>query len=163
MFGLRGTKQPNGDFVSYNLTVHITEDDNLKQPLVLKEYIEVPKGSRIIFPTGSYNADGTPKQDKLQPGHNSVYVAYADLGRAIDAFDSKHYSKLKVTSDGQEISISGAKSNPADRMQVKEAVLHLVRDYGLAPLDAKAIVKKAGAGSILNPVSTSYRLFKSAA
>ena len=65
------------------------------------EYIEVPKGSRIIFPTGSYNADGTPKQDKLQPGHNSVYVAYADLGRAIDAFDSKHYSKLKVTSDGQ--------------------------------------------------------------
>lgn len=101
MFGLSGTKQPNGDFVSYGLTVHITEDDNLKQPLVLKEYIEVPKGSRIIFPAGNYNADGTPKQDKLQPAHNSVYVAYADLGRAIDAFDSKHYSKLKVTSDGQ--------------------------------------------------------------
>lgn len=64
MFGLRGTKQPNGDFVSYNLTVHITEDDNLKQPLVLKDYIEVPKGSRIIFPAGNYNAEGTPKQDK---------------------------------------------------------------------------------------------------
>lgn len=101
MFGLRGTKQPNGDFVSYDLTVHITEDDNLKQPLILKEYIEAPKGSRIIFPAGNYNADGTSKQDKLQPAHNSVYVAYGDLGRAIDAFDSKHYSKLKVTSDGQ--------------------------------------------------------------
>jgi hypothetical protein len=48
-------------------------------------------------------------------------------------------------------------------MHVKEAVLHLVRDYGLSPVEAKAIVKKAGTGSIMNPVSISYRLFKSAA
>lgn len=50
---------------------------------------------------------------------NPVFVSYFDLGKALDNFDRKFYKKLKVSSDGQEISMVGDKTEPSRRMQTK--------------------------------------------
>lgn len=157
-----GTKNSNGDFIDFNQVIHESEDENLVSPIFLGNYIEVPKGTRVLFNTYEYKDDGTYRENFEIPIVQD-FVLFGDLGKAIDRFDQKHYKKLKITSDGQQISISGEHSKPSDRMQLKTAVLHLVRDYGVSPVDAKQMLKKAGRGTIENPVCNHYRLYKQAA
>jgi len=67
-----------------------------------------------------------------------------------------------MTSDGQEISFYGPASKPSDRFMEKEACLHLVKNYGICPQDAKTMLKMAGAGEIGKLYTTTFLLHKKA-
>ena len=68
-----------------------------------------------------------------------------------------------MTSDGQEVSFYGPASKPSDRFMEKEAALHLVRNYGISPKDAKRMLKMAGAADPSKPKSFTFLLSKQAA
>ena len=68
-----------------------------------------------------------------------------------------------MTSDGQEVSFYGPASKPSDRFMEKEAALHLVKDYGISPKDAKRMLKMAGSADPSKPKSFTFLLSKQAA
>lgn len=112
--------------------------------------LEVPKGTRIIkCDTGFSDKD--------------TFVGAADLGRTIERYLDKNSVKIKMTSDGQEISFSGPASKPSDRFMEKDAAMHLVKNYGICPQDAKAMLKMAGLGASSKLFTTTFYLHKNAA
>ena len=135
-------------YYSYSHTYKLSQDEDLKEPLIFGNVIEFPKGTRIV--TGNSN-------------ENKELVPITDLGRAIEQFLLKNSTKVKMTSDGQEVSFSGPASKPSQHYLEKEAALHLVADYGISPKDAKAMLKLAGAATIQNPKTFTFQLYKEAA
>lgn len=75
----------------------------------------------MLIPISGRNADGTYKEQNEQGEPDSWqrfdFVAYGDLRTALNRFEQQNFKKLKVSSDGQEISISGSNSDPSSRMQ----------------------------------------------
>lgn len=159
-----GRKTPEGDFVDYRRKIHISADQNLKSAVILQDYMEVPKATRVVFDQKAYHNNGKRdyEVDCFCDLTNNKLVTIKNLTKAIQRYSNKRFKKLKVTSDGQQISISGDKTKAGERFQVKQAVFHLVSDYGICPQQAKTIIKKAGAGSIQSPVCHKYHLIKNA-
>lgn len=152
-----------GAFVSYNFILRETDDQNLKNPIFGTKTIEVPKGSKIVVEESIYNKDGSYKQNCNCDYKKEAFISITDLGKAIDRCRDKNFTQLKVVSDGNEIAFVGPKSNSDQRMQEKQAVLHMVNKYGICPQDAKFIVKEASLGTYTKPFVNTYNLYKEAA
>ena len=144
-------KKDNDTLYSYFYVITESKDQSLKKIVKHNNTIEIPKGSRILVQDKS--------EDQPQEPPKNI-VAIADLGKAINKFTADNYNKLKVTSDGQQISFTGEKSDASQRMQKTQAVVHLVKEYGICPQDAKNMVALAGRGTFSNPVTDSYLIFK---
>ena len=146
-------------FYSCRCTIQVA-DDNIVKPVFTGSNLIVPKGTKVMVPVG-YSQTGKTQDTQRQPDNIGLATAGA-LTYAVTNFVNKTYDKVKLTADGQQISVSGAKSNVADRLVEKEAAYHLVCDYGVSPEDAKLMVKQAMANSQKHAVTISYYLTKSA-
>lgn len=160
-------KNKAGQFYNSVSVIQISQDQSLKKPIILQRLIELPKGCRLLFNSIYIDNEGKTKdQDKLAPSiafaPSIAPVSFVNIHKVLQKFYKEHTNKLKITSDGQQISFTGSKSDPSKRMQKKEAVLHLVKDYGISPEEAKDMVKSAGAASIQKPKSQIYALYKEA-
>lgn len=140
-------KEKDGSLYSYDLVIRESEDKRLREAITYDKVIEVPQGTRYVL------TDYNEKQNVIIP----------DLGRTIERFLEKLGQKVKMTSDGQEISFYGPASKPSDRFMEKEAALHLVKDYHIAPKTAKAMLKMAALGNPQKAHSVTFILYKSAA
>lgn len=161
-------KTSDGNFCNYNTLLKQMQDGDIKKPIISQQLIEVPKGCKIIVTNNdAYREDGTqiPFQQRINnPDRKfSYFVSVADLGKAIQRCRDKNFTQLKVVSDGNQISFVGPKSKSEQRMQHKQAALHLVRQYGICPQDAKYMIKEASFGSFDRPSVKTYHLFKNAA
>lgn len=140
--------QKGGFFTHQGQTLNVASD-GMKRTVCMSGNLIVPQGTKL-----------------LKSGFNSEKVeGYATVGAltyAVTNFVNKTYDKVKLTADGQQISVSGAKSNVADRLVEKEAAYHLVCDYNVAPQDAKLMVKQAMAASQKQATTISYYLTKKA-
>lgn len=141
-------KEQDGSLYSYDKVIKESQDERLRESLSYDKVIEVPKGTRII-----------PVSAEL----NQRNVSIADLGRTIERFTNKVATKIKMTSDGQEVSFYGPASKPSDRFMEKDAALHLVDTYDIAPKEAKAMLKMAGFGQPGAPRTFTFLLLKNAA
>ena len=143
-------KDDKGGLYSYDLLIRESQDKRLRGYINYDKVLEVPKGTRVI------------KCDSIFSPSNA-FVGAADLGRTIERYLDKNSIKIKMTSDGQEISFSGPASKPSDRFMEKDAAMHLVKNYGVCPQDAKAMLKMAGLGSSNKLFTTTFYLHKNAA
>lgn len=158
---IKDKNDPN-KFYNSSSIIQISEDDNLKKPIILDKLVELPKGCRILF-NSIFNDNNGNKKEQTKDIYPSIApVSFVNIHKVLQKFSKEHTNKLKITSDGQEISITGSKSKNSDRLNKKEAVLHLVKDYGLSPEEAKDMIKDAGAASIENPKTFKYMLYKEA-
>lgn len=140
-------KADDGSLYCYDMVIRESEDKRLREAISYDKVIEVPQGTRYIVKDYS----------------KEEFVTIADLGRTIERFINKAAVKIKMTSDGQEVSFYGPASKPSDRFMEKEAALHLVKNYQIAPKDAKAMLKMAGLGSVATPKTFTFLLHKQAA
>lgn len=140
-------KEKDGSLYSYDLVIRESEDKRLREAITYDKVIEVPQGTRYVLT--DYNEERN--------------VTIPDLGRTIERFLEKFGQKVKMTSDGQEISFYGPASKPSDRFMEKEAALHLVKDYHVAPKTAKAMLKMAALGNPQKAHSVTFILYKAAA
>lgn len=142
-------KEDNGTLYSYDKVIKESQDDRLRESINYDKVIEVPKGTRVLPVGRSLDSART--------------VSVADLGRTIERFTNKFATKIKMTSDGQEVSFYGPASKPSDRFMEKDAALHLVDTYSIAPKEAKAMLKMAGFGQPGAPRTFTFLLLKNAA
>ena len=143
-------KAEDGSLYSYTMVIRESEDSKLRESISYDKVLEVPKGTRVL------------KADYYEGGDKPAYTSPVDLGRTIERFINRTGTKIKMTSDGQEVSFYGPASKPSDRFMEKEAAMHLVTSYGISPKDAKLMLKMAGAGSIGKPYATTFLLRKKA-
>ena len=150
--------QKGGFFTHQGQTLNVASD-GMKRAVCISGNLIVPQGTKLLMHTQRAPWD-------LKSGFNSEKVeGYATVGAltyAVTNFVNKTYDKVKLTADGQQISVSGAKSNVADRLVEKEAAYHLVCDYNVSPEDAKLMVKQAMANSQKQATTISYYLTKKA-
>lgn len=141
-------KAEDGSLFNYSTVIRESDDERLKDIITYGRTIDVPEGTKILISKWAekpFNAD------------------IGDLGRAIEKYINKKAIKVKMTSDGQEVSFFGPASKPSDRFMEKEAALHLVKNYGVAPKDAKMMLKIAGAAAVDAPKTVTFLLSKQAA
>lgn len=150
--------QKGGFFTHQGQTLNVASD-GMKRAVCMSGNLIVPQGTKLLMHTQRAPWD-------LKSGVNSEKVeGYATVGAltyAVTNFVNKTYDKVKLTADGQQISVSGAKSNVADRLVEKEAAYHLVCGYNVSPEDAKLMVKQAMANSQKQATTISYYLTKKA-
>lgn len=92
------------------------------------------------------------------------FVTTKTLDAFLTEFSKKTYDKAKIYSDGQSFIVSGSKTDNAVPMSIKEAALHLIKDYGVEPGVAKTMLKEAGLGATYDtPKADTYYITKEAA
>ena len=154
-------KGDNG-FFSFSKT--ITTADDIKKPIISDVNMVIPEDTKVIFTDSYIKDDGTYGDKPVDEtfGHQPKYATSGALCYTLSKFMNKHYSKVKLTSDGQEITVTGEKSNTKDRLVQKEAAYHLVDAYDIQPQIAKMMVKEASAKGQVKPTTISYYLIKEA-
>lgn len=131
----------------YNDTYQLADEKSgLIRPLVTGNQVLVPAGTRVV----EFNKVGMPM------------VTMATLESFIENYTQKHYKKARIYNNGSEYTVSGDNTKNANQMlSFKEAALALVSDYGVAPADAKVMLKDASNGATYdNPRSTTYMIEK---
>ena len=131
----------------YNDTYQLADENSgLIRPLVTGNQILVPAKTRVV----KYKQVGMP------------VVTMATLESFIENYTQKHYKKARIYNNGSEYTVSGDNTKNANQMlSFKEAALALVTDYGVAPADAKVMLKDAANGATYdNPRSTTYMIEK---
>ena len=126
-------------------------DSTLKRPMKTAENLYlIPNNSRFIS-----NDDKDP---------NLSFVTMANLDAFLENYVSKNYKKARIYHNGSDYTVSGDNSENGDKpLSFKEAALALVTDYGVAPADAKVMLKDASNGATYdNPKSTAYLITKTA-
>lgn len=126
-------------------------DSTLKRPMKTAENLYlIPNNSRFI------------SNDEKEP--NLSFVTMANLDAFLENYVSKNYKKARIYHNGSDYTVSGDNSENGDKpLSFKEAALALVTDYGVAPADAKIMLKDASNGATYdNPKSTAYLITKTA-
>jgi len=126
-------------------------DSTLKRPMKTAENLYlIPNNSRFIS-----NDDKDP---------NLSFVTMANLDAFLENYVSKNYKKARIYHNGSDYTVSGDNTENGDKLlSFKEAALALVTDYGVAPADAKVMLKDASNGATYdNPKSTPYLIQKTA-
>ena len=92
-------------------------------------------------------------------------VTMATLDSFLENFTQKHYKKARIYNNGSDYTVNGDNTQNGDKtLSFKEACVALVNDYGVAPADAKVMLKDASNGATYdNPRSTTYLIEKVAA
>jgi hypothetical protein len=127
------------------------EESNLKRPMMTAENLYIlPRNSRFL-------AIGNGKKEA-----NLSFVTMANLDAFLENYTSKHYKKARIYHNGSDYTVSGDNTADGDKLlSFKEAALALVTDYGVAPADAKVMLKDASNGATYdNPKSTAYLIQK---
>ena len=141
------------------------EGSTLRKPLLSAEglYI-IPRDSRFVdqYKKRNTNELGNPVEDEKVPSIS--FVTMANLDAFLTNYTDKHYKKARVYHNGSDYTVSGDNTSDGDKpLSFKEACLALVSDYGVAPADAKIMVKDASNGATYdNPKATTYLITKSA-
>lgn len=153
-----------GDNGFFNDSQVLTTADDIKRPIISDVSMVLPEDTKVIFTENCFKADGTYAEKPVDDtwGHQPKYATPGALCYTLSKFMNKHYSKVKLTSDGQEITVTGEKSNTKDRLVQKEAAYHLVDAYDIQPQIAKMMVKEASAKGQVKPTTISYYLIKEA-
>ena len=148
VYGL--TKTAKGCWSCGGTTYEVADDDSkLKKPMMTAEHMYLlPPTSRFI---------GWSK-NPAKVG----FVTMANLDSFLESYTQKHYKKARIYHNGSDYTVSGDNSENGDQLlSFKEACLALVSDYGVAPADAKVMVKDAANGATYdNPKATSYLITK---
>lgn len=150
-----------------NFSVVVGEADGQKSPILTHSMCIVPKGSRYLDNGESSYApvDDYQKQEKeeIKGRHYLAFVTWRTFETFLKAYEEKNFKKLRVTSNGSEAYVSGDRSD-GKPMSVKEASLHLVRDYGIEPGVARHMMQECMAGASASSVKSElYLLTKTAA
>ena len=153
MYNLK--KGKDNTWTHWDTTVQLAEDDStLQKPLpVSTGLLIVPNKTRII------------KEDSDSRATTAVpVVTMATLEAFLENFTTKHYNKARIYNNGSDYTVSGSNTQDGDKpLSFKEACLALVNDYGVAPADAKIMLKDASNGATYdNPKSTAYLIEKKA-
>lgn len=147
-------------------TIAVVADPQLKKPIISSTAIQLPADARIIMPSGYrqsgvLSTDQEHRKDRILSGANCCTVS--SLVQAIQRYKRKHYNKVKVYTQGTQYIVTG-QSQETQPMQVKQAALHLVTNYGVHPRDARQMLKRAMLGADYNhPRRVAFYLSKSAA
>jgi len=147
------------------------EDSGLKAPIISEASVVVPFGSRLIKQKG-YSEFNHPvsvdevakKEEKKSPDSTtqSPYVTMVTFEVFMGEYLKKNYRKARVYNNGSDYVISGdgASSEP---VSLKEAALHLVKEYDIEPAVAKIMLKEASNGATyMSPKSQTYFIEKKA-
>jgi len=153
MYNLK--KGKDNTWTHWDTTVQLAEDDStLQKPLpVSTGLLIVPNKTRVI------------KEDSDSRATTAVpVVTMATLEAFLENFTTKHYNKARIYNNGSDYTVSGSNTQDGDKpLSFKEACLALVNDYGVAPADAKIMLKDASNGATYdNPKSTAYLIEKKA-
>lgn len=135
------------------------DDSKLKKPMMTAEDMYLlPANSRFISSSRKSENDRKEKVPAIS------FVTMANLDSFITNYTDKHYKKARIYANGSDYTVSGDNSDDGDKpLSFKEACLALVSDYGVAPADAKVMVKDASNGATYdNPKATSYLITKTA-
>ena len=148
VYGL--TKTTKGCWSCGGTQFEIADDDSkLKKPMMTAERVYlIPPTSRFVG----------WKKEPAKVG----FVTMANLDSFLESYTQKHYKKARIYHNGSDYTVSGDNSENGDQLlSFKEACLALVSDYGVAPADAKVMVKDAANGATYdNPKATSYLITK---
>ena len=147
------------------------EDSGLKAPIISEASVVVPFGSRLVKQKGlddievPVSVDEAAKDgEKKSPDSTtqSPYVTMVTFDVFMGEYLKKNYRKARVYNNGSEFVISGdgASSQPSS---LKEAALHLVKEYDIEPAVAKIMLKEASNGATyISPKSQTYFIEKKA-
>ena len=145
------TKGKDNTWTHFDQTIQLAEDDStLRKPLPVSDgLLIVPNKTRVV------------SGDDLS---SIPVVTMATLDAFLENFTAKHYNKARIYNNGSDYTVSGSNTTDGDKpLSFKEACLALVNDYGVAPADAKIMLKDASNGATYdNPKSTSYLIEKTA-
>ena len=143
-------KAGDGVWTNGGLTYELADKDStLKKPMMTAEKMWlIPANARFVANTEKPASVG--------------FVTMANLDSFIESYTQKHYKKARIYHNGSDYTVSGDNSDNGDQLlSFKEACLALVSDYGVAPADAKVMVKDAANGATYdNPKATSYLITK---
>ena len=137
----------NGD-IKFQLAA---DDSKLRKPMMTAEdFYMLPANTRFI------------SDDDKEP--RVSFVTMANLDAFLENYVSKNYKKARIYHNGSDYTVSGDNTEDGDKLlSFKEAALALVTDYGVAPADAKVMLKDASNGATYdNPKSTAYLIQKTA-
>ena len=149
VWGLRKTAE--NTWKQGDLTFQLAEDDSkLKRPME-------STGSLWILPA---DTRFIPNDDGKSP--SLAFVTMGTLDAFIENYTQKNYKHARIYHNGSDWTVSGDNSEDGDKLlTMKEAALALVTDYGVAPADAKVILKDASNGATYDhPKSTQYLIQK---
>ena len=146
----------------------VSKDASQKSPIISEQYIILPQGSRYIGNEGEpeivTNADSS-KDNDVKDAKPAPFVSWGSFDVFLKNFENKNYDTVKITASGNDVRISGPKS-PVDSdievLSVKEASLHLVRDYDIDPDIARGMLADCMAKSASGIATESYLITKQA-
>ena len=148
VWGIKRTAKDT--WVNGSIKYQLAEDDSkLRKPMMTAEDLYMlPSNSRFI------------SDDDKEPSIS--FVTMANLDAFLENYTSKNYKKARIYHNGSDYTVSGDNTEDGDKLlSFKEAALALVSDYGVAPADAKIMLKDASNGATYdNPKSTSYLIEK---
>lgn len=148
-------KGKDNTWTQWETTIQLAEEDStLRKPMpVSTGLLIVPNKTRVVQEVSdSRSTTAIP------------VVTMATLEAFLENFTTKHYNKARIYNNGSDYTVSGSNTTDGDKpLSFKEACLALVNDYGVAPVDAKIMLKDASNGATYdNPKSTSYLIEKCA-
>lgn len=132
-----------GWFTTDNLSIVLSESAEQKTPVITSNMIILPKNSRLLKkPEKNFDDERSYEErqrDEVKGMHAFPFVQFNALEAFMTEYVNKNYRKLKITSNGSEAYLDGPRSDSRP-MSVKEASLHLVKDYGIAPEAARVMM-----------------------
>ena len=156
----------DSDWANYNATSSMVVSSDKKQisPIVTKTTIVIPQGSRYIGnadePVEEVSKNSSTDEPRNKGKHSISIVTWPMFDAFLRNYTNKHYKKVKITTNGNEAYVNG-ESTPSS---IKEASLHLVKDYGVSPDVARSMMMEAGAGSVVDGYKAeTYLIQKNAA
>ena len=139
-----------GWYNSDNFTVIVSEDPKQISPIVTSSMIIIPQKSRFIGRKHEDDMTVDSEADELKSEvkgkHSMPFVTWNAIDVFLSEYVKKKYNKVRVTSNGSEMYISGDRSSEDRAMSVKEASLHLVKDYGIEPGVVRNMLSEVNAG-----------------
>ena len=143
--------------------IRISSNPDQKTVIVTESLVQLPMGCRVILPKG-FTEEGLriPTKDEGPQNPDSLthvgLITLATLPAFIALYRNKNYDAIKITTNGSEFAISGAKESSGS---LKEASFALVTDYNVDPAVAKILLKEASNGaSFSRPRCSEYLLTK---
>ena len=130
----------------------ISDNDDMTSAVQCGDMLVVPKGTRVI---------SVPDEKPMALPCSPVTIDNFDA--FLTEFCKRHYDKARVYSNGSQIQVSGDKTASVTDAGRGEAAHQLVRDYGVSPDDAGAMLSVACAGATDDsPKSTLFYISKTA-
>ena len=156
-----------GWFTTDNMSIVLADNAEQHTPIVTSNMIILPKNSRVLLKPERDTSDERSyeerERDQVKGMHAFPFVQFNALEAFMAEYVRKNYRKVKITSNGSEAYFGGSRTESVP-MSVKEASLHLVKDYGVSPESARAMMHVAFDGaSSGNPKSETFLITKTAA